>query len=63
MKTQQKYAHKRQRNRQRRSTQRAPSLSLYQHIKKSWVINTLIVPILITLLSVALTLLLAHGGK
>ena len=63
MKTQQKPAYRQQRNWQRRGAQHAPSLSRYQRITKSWVVNTLLIPTLLTLLSAALTLLLTHWGK
>jgi hypothetical protein len=63
MKTQQQSAARKQHNWQRPGIRRGTSLSLYQRIARSWVINALVVPILITLLSAAITLLLMHWGK
>ena len=60
---QQQFADRKQHTWQRPGARRGTLLSLSQRITRSWVINALVVPILITLLSAAVTLLLMHRGK
>ena len=63
MKTQQQSADRKQHNWQRPGARRSTTLSRYQRSTRLWVITVLVVPIFITLHSVALMLLLMHRGK
>jgi hypothetical protein len=63
MKTQQQSADRKQHTCRQPGAQRSTMLSRSQRSTRLWVITVLVVPILITLLSAALTLLLMHRGE
>lgn len=63
MKTRQQSADRKQHTWQRPGVQHGTTLSRFQCSTRSWVIIVLVVPVFITLLSAALTLLLMYQGK
>lgn len=62
MKKRQRFAGSRQRA-GRKDTRRDLLLSLYQRLRSSWAINTVVIPLLISLLGVVVAFLLAHLGR
>jgi hypothetical protein len=62
MKKQQQFARGKQRTGQK-DTRRGAPLSLYQRLTRSWVINALVIPLLISLFGVVVAFLLTHLGR
>jgi hypothetical protein len=62
MKKRQRFAGSRQRTRRSDSRRDLP-LSLYQRLSRSWAINTVVIPLLISLFGVVVAFLLAHLGR
>jgi hypothetical protein len=62
MKKQQQFAGRKQRIRQK-SNRRCIPLSLSQRLTRSWVINAVVIPLLVSLFGAIVTLLLTHWGK
>jgi hypothetical protein len=62
MKKQQQFAGSKQRTRQK-STQRGVPLSLSQRLTRSWVINAVVIPLLVSLFGAVVAFLLTHLGR
>ncbi len=62
MKKRQQFARSKQRT-GRKDTRRDLPLSLYQRLSRSWVINALVIPLLISLFGVVVAFLLTHLGR
>ena len=62
MKKRQQFAGSKQRTGQK-DIRRGSPLSLYQRLSKSWVINALVIPLLISLFGAVVAFLLTHLGR
>jgi hypothetical protein len=62
MKKRQQFAGRKQRTWQKSNRHGIP-LSLYQRLTRSWVINALVIPLLVSLFGAVVALLLTHLGR